>query len=126
MLLKPKIKFFLDENMPYSTLKVFEECGFYAKHVKDTKLVGTTDEEIAKYARKENAILVTKDLQFGNILIYPKDYYRGLVIVHLPYNFTTSQISKTLSEFLKVIKIDDLENSITIVELGRYRLRKLK
>ena len=49
----------------------------------------------------------------------------GLLLVRLPCHFTASRIKKVLEEFLKEVNINELVNSITVLELGRYRIKKL-
>ncbi|MEM2088311.1 MAG: hypothetical protein QXF52_06515 [Thermoproteota archaeon] len=49
----------------------------------------------------------------------------GLLLVRLPYYFTASKIKKVFNEFLKEIDAKELVNSITVLELGRYRIKKL-
>jgi len=67
---------------------------------------------------------VTRDLDFGNILIYPLKSHRGIIILRLPFYFTANQINSILKEFLSSVNIKELEGAVTIVELGRYRIRK--
>jgi hypothetical protein len=50
---------------------------------------------------------------------------RGLLLVRLPYHFTASRIKKVFEDFLKEVNINELVNSITVLELGRYRIKKL-
>ena len=67
-----KMKFLLDENLPLSLIEVFNEMNIECKHVKNIGLIGSTDKDIASYAKREKFILVTKDLEFGNFLFYPQ------------------------------------------------------
>ncbi len=120
------MKFFLDENMHFSAVGVFQDLGFKVEHAKTSGLRGAPDKEIAAYAKTNSAILITKDLEFGNMLFYPKGSHFGLLVLRLPYHFTISQVNSTLKEFLKVMNAGEMVNSITILELGRYRIRKIK
>jgi len=43
----------------------------------------------------------------------------------LPFDFTSEQINSALNDFVKGIKVEQLVNNVTILELGRYRIRKL-
>ena len=119
------MKFFLDENMPLSTIDIFRKLNFEVEHCSSSELRGVSDKKIAEYAKKQKAILVTKDLEFGSLLIYPKNSHYGLLILRLPNSFTTKKIIEALEEFLKNIKIEELVNSITVLEVGRYRIRKI-
>src|SRR3989344_5924376 len=120
-----KMKFFLDENLPISAIEVFIKLGFEVEHCKNSKMRGSSDKLIAEYAKKQKAILVTKDLEFGSLLIYPESSHYGLLVLRLPNSFITNKINKTLEEFLKEVKAEELINSITVLEVGRYRIRKL-
>ncbi len=116
------MNFFLDANMPYSVLKVFEELKLEAMHAKDVGLSQADDTKIMEYAIRTKSILVTKDLEFGNARLFPKHF--GIVILRLPYFYKASQITNSLKDFFNLISIKDLENSITVIKLGRYRIRK--
>ncbi len=83
------------------------------------------DEEIAVYAKNNNAFLVTKDIEFGSIIMYPEYSHYGLIVLRLPYYFTGVQITGIFGEFIKTININDLVGKRTIVELGKHRSRIL-
>ncbi len=119
------MKFFLDENLPLSLIDIFTEFGFEVEHAKTSGLRGATDKEIAKYALKHKAILVTKDLEFGSLLLYPPGSHYGLIVIRVPFNFKTDQIKRVVKNFISRTDADDLINTITIVEVGKYRSRKL-
>ena len=119
------MKFFLDENIPISTREILTKLGFEVEHCKNSKLKGSSDKLIAEYCKKQKLVLVTRDLEFGSLLIYPKEYHYGLLVLRLPNSFTAKKINETMEEFLKNIKYEELINSITILEVGRYRVRKL-
>ena len=119
------MKFFLDENIPLSINNTIKNLGFKVEHTRNVGLTGSPDKEIAEYARKQNAILVTRDIEFGSRILYPKNSHYGLLILRLPFNFSAKQISENLKKFLNNINVEILVNSITILELGRYRRRML-
>ena len=80
---------------------------------------------VATYAKKHKAILITKDLEFGNLLVYPKGSHFGLVVLRVPSSFKIEQIAAALLPVLKLLPSESLNDSITIIEPGRYRIRKL-
>ena len=118
------MKFFLDENMPNSLLKTLKEEGHEVEHARK-KFSGASDKNIVQYAKRNNFILITRDLEFGSLLIYPKESHFGLIITRLPYYSTAKQITEHVRQFLKSINPEELEGSITILELGKYRIRRL-
>ncbi|MFP3872547.1 MAG: DUF5615 family PIN-like protein [Candidatus Natronoplasma sp.] len=119
------IRFFLDENMPKSSAEILKDLGFEVEHARTAGFRGKTDEEIAKYAKEQGAVLVTKDLDFGNMLWYPKGSHYGLLIIRLPHDYSAKQITSKLKEFISNIDVEELVDHITILELGRYRVREI-
>jgi len=120
------VRFFLDENMPMSSAKMLKNLGFEVEHARTAGLKGEPDKEIARYAKEQKAILVTKDLDFGNILLYHEDSHHGLLIIRLPHDYSAKQITDKLKKFIDNIDVEDLVDQITILELGRYRIRDMK
>jgi predicted nuclease of predicted toxin-antitoxin system len=119
------MKFFLDANIPHSTLDVFEALKLAAVHAKDVDLSRADDKEIISYAAKNESILVTKDLEFANAKLFAPKSHNGVVILRFPPTFDAARFSKALKEFLTSVNIKALENAITLVKLGSYRIRKL-
>lgn len=120
------MKFFLDANIPYSAMAVFEELGLEAVHARDAGLGKATDKEIILYAEKNKCILVTKDLEFANPFMFPQESHCGVIVLRLPHFFKANQFAEALEEFLNSVNLSDLEKSITVVKPGRYRIRKTK
>ena len=119
------MKFLVDENLPFSTIALLKEIGFEAEHVCDVGLRGASDKRIAEYAKQQKAILITRDLEFGSLLLYPKSSHYGLIVLRVPCFFKTEQIKWLLKSFLTKIIPAQLVHTISIVEVGKYRQRKL-
>lgn len=117
---KPKVRFFLDANLPYSAKDIFASHG-EVEHTRDADLAAATDEEIAHYAFKRGAVLVTQDLEFSNPYLFPKGSHVGLIVVRMPTHFTAEQAKKVLQWFLEVTPLNELLNIITVVEPGQIR-----
>jgi len=120
------VRFFLDENMPKSSAEMLNDLGFEIEHARSAGLKGKPDKEIAKYAKEQEAILITKDLDFGNILWYDEDSHHGLLIIRLPHDYSAKQITAKLREFIDNLDVENLVGHITILELGRYRIRDMR
>ncbi len=119
-----EIKFLLDADMPRSSIKVIKNLGFKVEDVRDIGLGSAKDEEIIEYANKNNRIIITRDIDFGEVLRYPK--HPGAIILRLPYTFTAREINKRLEDFLGSISKNEVKNAIIIVELERYRKRSIE
>ena len=118
------MRFLLDENMPFSAMRVIKLRGCEVEHVKLSSLKSCDDKEIAKYAKEKNAVLISKDIEFGSLILYPENCHYGLIILRVPYYFTGEQITNVLKEFFDSYNIEDLAGKKIILELGRYRVRK--
>ena len=75
-----QLKFFLDANIPYSSITIFKKFNYSAEHARNIGMGNSLDNEIIEYAIKRHQILVTKDLGFGNTskAIY---YFYGRIFV---------------------------------------------
>ena len=116
------MKFLLDANMPYSAKEVFRKPDDVF-HVRDIGLASATDEEIRKKALESEAVLVTRDLDFANIILHPLATHHGIVVLRVPSYFTAKQIVSVLKLFFLKIQKTDLIDRLTILEPGRYRTR---
>ena len=118
------MKFLVDADLPKSTAGIIAEAGFEVKDVRNIGLGQSEDTEILNYAQEKRYIIITRDLGFGE-MFHSRKPRTGLIILRLPFHFTAKQINKVLFEFLKSIKEEEIKRSITIIELGRYRIRKV-
>lgn len=117
------MKFLIDADLPYSLKKIFKKHKHDVLDVRDSYLSSATDENIFRYAKDNKYVIVTRDLGFAEMLTKKKGL--GLILIRLPFYFTVDKINKVVDEFLKVVDIKNLVNTITVIELGRYRIRKL-
>lgn len=120
----PKPKFLLDADMPRSSAGVVRDLGFDVEDVRDLGMRYAQDKEIIDYARETDRIVVTMDLDFGEILRYPQ--HPGAIILRLPSGFTIKKINRVLGDFLSTQEMEILKESIIIVELGRCRRRPIR
>lgn len=120
----PNLKFLLDADMPRSSAEVIQSIGFEVEDVRDIGMKSAKDKEIIEYALRNKRIIITRDTDFGELLRYPK--HPGAIILRLPYTFTAKKINERLEEFLKSVREEDIGETITIVEISRYRKRSLR
>jgi len=71
------VKFLIDEDMPRSTATMLKAEGYEAIDVRDCELKGRSDEEIFSFAQQKDAVILTEDMGFGNLLRFPiSRFYR--------------------------------------------------
>ena len=117
------MKFILDANMPYSGKKLFGHPD-RAVHVRDIGLADASDDEILERARQEGAIVVSRDMDFANIILHPIHTHAGAVVMRVPAYFTAEEIKKVLQQFLSVADTKIMSRALTVIEPGRFRLRR--
>ena len=88
------LKFVIDEDMPRSTVRVLKANGFDSLDIRDCGLRGKNDEEIFKFAQVNNAVLLTGDWGFGNLLHFPVGSHSGIFIAHFPNKISSSEIGR--------------------------------
>ena len=117
------MKFPIDADLPRSLTDIFKKGNNQAVHASEV-LVHATDDEIFEYANRNQYIIVTRDLGFAEMFMKRRGF--GLVVVRLPYYFTAYKTRTACQQFLGEMDAEALDGSITVIELGRYRTRKLR
>lgn len=117
------MKFLLDANLPFSA-KVAFPLSHEVFHVRDIGLERATDAAIFAWARKHCAVLVTRDLDFANIIQFPPRVSFGIIVLRLPSSYPAAEITRVLREFLTKADVETFPRSIVIVEEGRFRVRR--
>ena len=92
-MLKPR--FLLDADMLRSSAEVIRSMGFDVQDVRDLGMRYAKDQEIIDYALDKDRVVITRDLDYGEILRYPE--HPGAIILRLPLdqllksNYSASQ-----------------------------------
>lgn len=115
------MKFKLDENFGPSAKEVFDRRGFDSKMVIEEGLSGASDAVILDAAIREDRILVTMDLDFADILLYPPKDTRGIAVLR-PIGKVTKRLLQTMLEALiSALERGEPRGRLLIVEPGRIR-----
>jgi predicted nuclease of predicted toxin-antitoxin system len=117
-------KFVIDEDMPRSTGGILKQRGYDVRDIRDHGLRGAKDEEIYEFAQREQAVILTGDRGFGNILRFPLGRHFGIVIAHFPKEMSTMEINRLLIESLEALSEDDFKGNLIIIEPGKIRIRR--
>ena len=73
-------KILVDEDMPRPTTGLLRSLDIDATDARDVGLKGATDAKIFEYAQKKGMIIITRDREFGNILMYPLGSHCGIIV----------------------------------------------
>ena len=77
------MRFKVDENLPPFIAARLRNAGFDAMTVAEQSVSGMKDERLAPLCAKEDRILVTLDLGFGDIRAYPPGTSPGFIVFRL-------------------------------------------
>lgn len=76
-----KAKFLTDENVSPMLVHAIREKGYDVKDVKEENLFGLSDDKILVLARKTNRSIITYDSDFANLLNYPLQSHKGVILL---------------------------------------------
>jgi len=120
-----KIKFLIDECVLNKTKQILEELGFSTISLKELGKMSASNGEVLNSAKNHKAVLITNDLDFANLALYPVGSHRGIIVLR-PRSETPQTIEKvnqTLKRFLKKVPPSKIEKSLIIIDHNKYRIK---
>lgn len=118
------MKFIADMGISQTTVTWLREQEFDTIHVRDLNMHRASDTEIVKKAKKEKRIVLTCDLDFGDIVSASGEKSPSVIILRLE-NETPGNVNKRLKQVLKESSEVLLSGAIISVEETRHRVRLL-
>ncbi len=112
----------LDHCVPRRYLGLLQAWGYDANAMTDHIPADAPDSDVIALAAELDAVLLTVDLDFANILDYPPADYGGIVVMR--YDAADeAAVDATLQTALADLYRDDLKGVLVIVSPTRYRVR---
>jgi predicted nuclease of predicted toxin-antitoxin system len=118
------LRLLIDEDMPRSTAVALREGDHTALDVRDVGLRGHSDADVFAYAQAQDAILVTADKGFANVLSFPPGSHAGLIVLRVPNELPTRKVNELLLKALAQLEDEVLKGVLVIIEPGRVRIRR--
>lgn len=118
------MKFLADMGISMGTVQVLRKNGHEVVHLREEGLGRLSDAMILDKTRNEGRILLTFDLDFGDLLATTLQYLPSVIIFRMR-NQTPSSVIPRLLETLSHCSAELSTGAIVIVEDSRYRLRQL-
>jgi hypothetical protein len=118
------LKFKIDENLPTAFATELRSAGYEADTVRDEKLEGAADDAVLSVCDREGRVLVTEDLDFANVVAYPPELHRGIVVLR-----TRLQGLGALGAFRRLVLTslpDSVVGQLWIVDDNRVRVHGSK
>jgi predicted nuclease of predicted toxin-antitoxin system len=107
------------------TVAWLNQQGHDAKHLAEERLHKLSDREIFDKADKENRIILTTDLDFGEIAVSAEES-KISVIIFRQADRTPASINQYLERVINTEKNELEKGVILIVQEERFRLRHLR
>ena len=107
-----------------STVASLREAGHDSVHLRDEGLLKMEDADILDKARSEDRIVLTFDLDFGDLLAASGHSLPSVIIFRLR-NQTPNAVRPRLLEILSDCEVELNTGAVVVVEEARYRVRRL-
>lgn len=116
------MKFKADENLPVEVRDDLRSAGHDALTVADQRMAGQADIQIARVCRAEARAILTLDLDFSDIRVYPPADYAGIIVLR-PAAQNIPSIRRLVRQVIALIPTEPLAGNLWIVDDGRVRIR---
>lgn len=116
--------FLVDESLSPELAIRLVQLGYPAKPARDVELKGADDLKIAEWAIKNKAVIITGDLDFGELWYWLYKGELGIVVLRMKSYKIESQYE--VIKFLhnnNLLKSGKIINSLVISTSGKYRIR---
>ena len=118
------MRFLADAGISPKTVEFLRQLGHQAEHVRALNMQRAPDADIVERARVDGSVVVTFDLDFGDILALGILDRPSVIILRL-----SDERSESVNARLGVVlneRVMELESgSLVVIEDSRYRLRRL-
>ncbi|MEE9297034.1 MAG: DUF5615 family PIN-like protein [Phycisphaerae bacterium] len=114
----------IDEDMPRSLGPCLDAAGHQVFDVRDHDLRGQSDQEVFRFAQQQEAVLITEDLGFGNLLRFPIGRHHGIVVGRFPSTIPCKTIVSEVVELFNKVTPADVAGALIIVSPGQIRVRR--
>lgn len=100
--------FFVDENIPASSIALINESGHAVVDIRGTEKEGITDSEIFALAQHNKAIFITTDKDFYHTIHFQNKPHHGIIVINLsqPNSKSIKEKVEWVLKYLETISID--------------------
>jgi predicted nuclease of predicted toxin-antitoxin system len=120
---KPPLQLLADECVYKATVDFLLTLGYDVVTVQELGLAGANDDAIIDRAVALGRVLLTRDMDFSNILLYPPAQYLGIMVLKMT-PATVDAVHKVLKQALA--QTSDLAGALLVVDRNKFRIRRLR
>src|SRR3989337_2863207 len=112
------IRFKLDEILPRDAEPLLRDAGHNVQTVLEQRLGGNADPIVLNACRTENRVLITFDLDFSDIRLYPPASHSGIWILR-PHTQSIDNTLALLRGALVVLQSEAVHARLWVIEPGQ-------
>lgn len=115
-------RFKLDENLPAELADLLRAAGHEVATAREQGLGGEPDTRVAEVCRSERRVLLTLDLDFGDIRSYPPARYAGLIVLR-PARQDKPSVLRVVERILPLLEAEPPAGHLWVVDEQSARIR---
>lgn len=119
-----KIKFIADIHISPLTIESLENSGYDIQRITEFLSASAEDEEIINLSIEKNAVIITQDLDFSNLVVQHGLTKPSVISIRIEKPIP-KKVTKILLELLPKIEEELLQGCIVSVDDIQFRIRKL-
>ena len=113
----------LDENLPIQLKRLFTDSGHDAVTVLDEGMGGAADPDVASVCLAEERVLVTQDMDFADIRMYPPGRSPGIIVFRLTRQ-ARDDLLEVGARLIETLTKSFPRGQLWLVEDSRVRIRE--
>jgi len=112
----------LDENLSRHLKQSLSVYQHDVTTAADEGLLSQPDTVIAAAAHEEGRMLLTLDVEFGDLRKYPPGSHPGIILFR-PRTFGPLAVNQFVEKFVRATELEPLSGCVVVVEPSRVRVR---
>jgi predicted nuclease of predicted toxin-antitoxin system len=117
------MKLKLDENLSRHLKTALTTLGHDVLTAADEGLLSQPDSVVAQAATAEGRMILTLDLEFGDLRKHPPGRHPGIVLFR-PRSYGPLAVNRFVDAFVRETNLGELAGSVVLVEPDRVRVRR--
>lgn len=117
------MKILADHCVYGKTVKLLRAQGHEVIRLKELGQAEAEDPHVLSLAQSLDAVLLTNDKGFGNILIYPPERYGGILMLRVTAA-NQQRVHEILLDFLNKHDREALRKALVVIDARTYRVRR--
>lgn len=119
------MKFLLDQNLSPDLVELLEQVGHAASHVRELDLSEAPDNEVLAETRRQGAVLVTADTDFGELLAHSNAGEPSVILLRRQEGRRAAEVAGLILANLDAVAVDLDAGAFVVLDQDRVRIRSL-